>query len=991
MNFCKGALTLLLVAAEQSKSAAFGISKTTASSSSRRQRSFGSVAAAAASSVSSSSSTCSWKHQLSQAKQSNVCRYRGGGGTMSQLSTTALSSSATAEAAEATKQQPTEIFRKDYKPVPYTVSTVNLDFDIRQGKTTVTTKLSFKQNPVYENDAMEEPLVLDGDETSVKLLQIHLNGKQLVEDVDYKLTPGKLTLLTPRSSLFSSSNNDHFVIDMVSELIPEENTKLSGLYYSEPMYCTQCEAQGFRRITYYLDRPDVMAVFERVRLEADADAYPVLLSNGNLLEQGVMEEKGRHFAVWSDPFPKPSYLFAAVAGKLGSISDTFTTMSGRKVDLQLFSEANNVGKLHYAMDSLKRSMKWDEDRFGLEYDLDLYNIVAVDSFNMGAMENKGLNVFNTAYVLADEKTATDTDFERVEGVIGHEYFHNWTGNRVTCKSWFELTLKEGLTVFRDQEFSGDMNSKAVNRIENVRGLRARQFAEDAGPMSHPIRPESYISMDNFYTATVYTKGAEVIRMYQTLLTPAGFNKGMELYFERHDGSAVTCDDFLAAMADANGKDLSQFARWYSTPGTPTVKYTHSFEDGTFTLTLSQESNSARGPLLIPVSIGLIDKVTGEEVVPTTVLELKESTQTFTFDGLKNDVMPSLLRDFSAPVKLIPDSGVVDEKALAFLAARDTDGFNRWEAGQILYTNLIFQTLEGKQSAKTLEYAMEAFGRSLTDKAAADYSIQAYNLILPSESTLAEDMVVVDPIGLHKARGEVKKAIARRFGKELKALYDQMTADVLSNEEFKVDAEAIGRRRLRNVLLEYLCCICETDEEQEAAAALAMNHFQAAKGMTDKMAGLNALASMDGRGAQARDDAMKIFYDDAAGDALVLNKWFSVQALADLDDVLHRVRVLLKHPDFTLKNPNRCRSLVGAFAMNSAAFHAESGDGYKFLGEILVELDKLNPQISSRLATNLIQWKRYDEKRAQLMKTELEKLTSLKLSDDLFEIVSRGLK
>jgi aminopeptidase N len=676
---------------------------------------------------------------------------------------------------------------------------------------------------------------------------------------------------------------------------------------------------------------------------------------------------------------------------LGSIQDSFTTKSGRQVQLQLYSESKNVHKLHYAMESLQRSMKWDEDRFGLEYDLNLYNIVAVDSFNMGAMENKGLNVFNTAYVLADEKTATDTDFERVEGVIGHEYFHNWTGNRVTCRSWFDLTLKEGLTVFRDQEFSGDMNSKAVNRIENVRGLRARQFAEDAGPMSHPIRPESYISMDNFYTATVYTKGAEVIRMYQTLLTVEGFNKGMELYFQRHDGSAVTCDDFLAAMADANGKDLSQFARWYSTPGTPTVRYSHSFQDGTFTLTLSQESKSTTGPLLIPVSIGLLDKVTGKEVLPTTVLELKELTQTYKFDGLSNPVVPSLLRDFSAPVKIVPESGEVDEDALAFLAARDTDDFNRWEAGQILYTKLIFQTMKGSQSEQTLEHVMDALGRSLADKDSTDFSIQAYTLILPSESTLAEDMEIVDPIGIHIARGDVKKAIARKFAKEIKGLYDELTTAMAAETEFKVDAAAIGRRRLRNVLLEYLCSIRESDEEKQVAADIAVAHFRGASGMTDKMAGLNALASMDGPGASARDAAICQFYDDAEGDALVLNKWFSSQALADLDDVLDRVKQLTKHPDFTLKNPNRCRSLVGAFAMNSAAFHAESGEGYKFLGDILVDLDKLNPQISSRLATNLIQWRRYDEKRAQLMKNELEKLASQKLSDDLFEIVTRGLK
>lgn len=574
---------------------------------------------------------------------------------------------------------------------------------------------------------------------------------------------------------------------------------------------------------------------------------------------------------------------------------------------------------------------------------------------------------------------------------GHEYFHNWTGNRVTCRSWFELTLKEGLTVFRDQEFSGDMNSKAVNRIENVRGLRGGQFNEDAGPMSHPIRPDSYISMDNFYTSTVYSKGAEVIRMYQTLLTVDGFNKGMQTYFERHDGSAVTCDDFLSAMGDANGVDLSQFSRWYNTPGTPTVKYSASFKDGTYSLTLTQSSNSAE-PLHIPVSVGLLDKETGEEVVPTTVLDLKESTQTFTFDSLKGDVVPSILRDFSAPVKLVPESGDVDEEALAFLAARDTDGFNRWDAGQKLYTSLIFQNLEGKQSDTTLAYVEKAFGKLLSESEVSDYSIQAYALILPSEGTLAQEMKVVDPIGLHEARGSVKKSLARKFQTEIRSRYDELTM-AMDDEggALKVNAEAIGRRRLRNVFLEYLCAINETGEEQIAAAELADSHFKNAKGMTDKMAGLSALASMEGKGAAARDAGLQTFYDDAAGDALVLNKWFSVQALADLPDVLDRVKKLTKHPDFTLLNPNRCRSLVSAFTMNSAAFHDGEGAGYEFIGGMLAELDQLNPQISSRMAGSLIQWRRFDEKRGGLMKAELEKLASTKLSDDLYEIVGRGLK
>jgi len=736
-----------------------------------------------------------------------------------------------------------------------------------------------------------------------------------------------------------------------------------------------------------------MAVFENVRIEADKESYPALLSNGNFLESGDVEgSSGRHFAVWSDPFPKPSYLFCVVAGNLGSIKSSYTTTSGKDVHLEIFSEKENVNKLDYAMESLKRSMKWDEDKFGLEYDLGIYNIVAVNDFNMGAMENKGLNVFNTAYVLADPSTATDSDYERVEAVIGHEYFHNWTGNRVTCRDWFQLTLKEGLTVFRDQEFSGDMGSNAVKRIEDVQSLRARQFAEDAGPMSHSIRPDSYISMDNFYTATVYSKGAEIIRMYNTLLSAEGFRKGMDLYFERHDGTGVTCDDFRAAMADANDVDLDQFGLWYSTAGTPTVTYDSEFdaESGVFKLTLSQSGNSEK-PFHIPISTGLIDKVTGEEVVPTTVLELKESTQTFEFPGLKNGVIPSLLREFSAPVKLVSAADEIDQESLAFLAARDTDGFNRWEAGQRLFASLVFQQLEGEMSETTANYVYEAFERTLADSS-MDFSIKAYALTLPSESTLAEELSgsVVDPVALHKSRGAVRVTIARKFQKELLAAYESLSED-MAGKEFKVDATSVGKRRLRNTIMAYLTCIKESTEEQKVAAHLATSHYNSATGMTDKMSALNALASMDGEGSSARDEILQKFYDEANGDALVLNKWFSVQALADLPDVLDRVKGLTEHPDFTLSNPNRCRSLISAFTMNSAAFHAENGEGYKFIAKSTADLDKLNPQISSRMGTSLIQWRKYGEERANLMKAELEKLSKMKLSDDLFEVVNRGLK
>jgi len=892
---------------------------------------------------------------------------------------------AVAATAEEKAAAPVEVFRRDYAPLATVVSKIDMDFAIEDGKTTVTSRMTVEPNPRGPGGGGGD-LVLDGDETCVTLLELELDGRKLEEGADYVLSPGKLVV---RGTALAADGRG--LLRTVVETVPEENTQLSGLYKSGPMYCTQCEALGFRRITYYPDRPDNMAVFDRIRIEADRAACPVLLGNGNLVEEGTVPgNDARHFAVWSDPFPKPSYLFCIVAGDLGKIEDKYRTSEGQDVVLQVFSEKENVGKLAYAMESLKRSMKWDEDKFGLAYDLGMYNIVAVNDFNMGAMENKGLNVFNTAYVLADPATATDGDYERVEGVIGHEYFHNWTGNRVTCRDWFQLTLKEGLTVFRDQEFSGDMGSNAVKRIEDVKMLRGRQFAEDAGPMSHPVRPESYISMDNFYTATVYSKGAEVVRMYNTLLGEKGFRRGMDLYFKRHDGTGVTCDDFRAAMADANDVNLDQFGLWYTTNGTPTVTYSGVFEEGVYKLTLTQESKS-EAPMHIPVATGLIDKVTGEEVVATRVLELKEGTQTFEFPNLPNDVTPSLLRGFSAPVKLASADGEVDEEALAFLAARDTDGFNRWEASQRLYTSLIFQYMEGRPAETTLEHVMEAFGQTL---AAPDMepAIKAYALTLPSEGELAEELPdgAVDPAALRDARGAVRLAIARRHGAGLRALYDELTA-ATKDEPFRVDAAATGVRSLRNTAFAYLTCVKETGAEQQAAAALATAHYDTASGMTDKVAALSALASMDGEGAAARDEALKRFYEEAGGDALVLNKWFSIQASANLPDVLDRVKALTQHPDFTLSNPNRCRSLLSVFTMNAAPFHAEDGEGYKFIGETLVELDKINPQISARMGSSLIQWRRYGTKRAELMKGELTKLAAMELSDDLFEIVQRGLK
>mmetsp|Transcript_1805 Transcript_1805/g.3694 ORF Transcript_1805/g.3694 Transcript_1805/m.3694 type:complete len:1008 (-) Transcript_1805:39-3062(-) len=904
---------------------------------------------------------------------------------------TALGSTATEATTEAA---PTEVFRLDYKPLPHTVTAVNLDFCIRDGQTVVSSELTVVPN-VGEGD-----LVLDGEASALTLRSIAIDGRSLVEGKDYSVDGDKLIV---RSGSLYAVGKTECVLAIEVSIVPETNTQLSGLYKSGSMYCTQCEALGFRRITYFPDRPDAMAAFKRVRIEADRGAYPVLLSNGNRLEEGELEGGLRHYAVWSDPYPKPSYLFALVAGDLANISDSYTTVpSGRKVELNVYSEKHNVNKLRYAMESLIRSMKWDEDRFGLEYDLDLFNIVAVEDFNMGAMENKGLNVFNTAYVLADQSTATDGDYGRVEGVVGHEYFHNWTGNRVTCRDWFQLTLKEGLTVYRDQEFSADMGSRSVQRIQDVRGLRGAQFNQDAGPMAHPIRPESYISMDNFYTATVYSKGAEIIGMYATILGTDGFRKGMDLYFQRHDGSGVTCDDFRAAMSDANDADLDLFGEWYRTPGTPVVTYSSKYDadSQTFQLTLSQSipvnpaiPDAPRGPLHIPIAVGLLDSETGKEVAATRVLHLKEQTQTFEFTDVPKEPVPSILRGFSAPVKLQPEGGVEDEAVLAFLAAHDTDGFNRWEAGQKIFTSLIFQTLNGEDASSTLERAEEAFGRTLASAADSDdRAIAAYAMTLPAESALLESMEVMDPVGVRKARGEAKKLLAQKFRVEIRALYDQLTAEADAAGDFVVDAPAVGRRMLRNICLDYMAAVKSTEEEVLAAAAVATAHYDSASCMTDKMAAFTVLSNMDGAGAAARDKAVQKFYDEANGDPLVLNKWFTVQAMAALPDIMERVRKLRDHPDFTLKNPNRCRALVSGFTANAGAYHADGGEGYKFVGKILAELDPINPQVSSRVAGSLIQWRRFDEKRGEMMKAELEKLKTMEgISDDLFEIVTKGLK
>ena len=912
------------------------------------------------------------------------------------------------------------------------MSKVSLDFKLYKGNTLVETVLTVCVNKKYqdgESNSVEDGLVLDGEEETVKLLQLSVDGcDALVPEKDYVLSPGKLIIEGETLRRGGANNGEVMTVRSLVSIVPENNTQLSGLYKSGDMYCTQCEAEGFRRITYYPDRPDVMAIFEEVRVEANAKNFPVLLSNGNLVKEGMCEGgtngDQRKFAVWSDPFPKPSYLFALVAGDLGCLEGSFTTMSGRNVALRFYSEHRNVSKLNYALESLKRAMAWDEKTFGLEYDLDLFNVVAVESFNMGAMENKSLNVFNTSCVLADPKTSSDANYFRVEGIIGHEYFHNWTGNRVTCRDWFQLTLKEGLTVYRDQKFSGEVNNcAAVKRISDVLTVRGMQFKEDAGPMSHPIRPDSYIAMDNFYTATgeytfqciyydvlihkltfflqmtsyqlvkVYRKGAEVIRMYDTILGSDGFRKGMDLYFKRHDNDAVTCDDFLSAMSDANDVDLSQFARWYSTSGTPTVTYVTSYdqEKGLFAIGLSQSSRSEE-PLFIPVALGLLDKETGQEVLPTTVLELKESNQTFTFP-VKGEVVPSILRNWSAPVKLVPASGVVNESDMAFLASNDTDGFNRWDSAQQLYTAAILKVLDGNDYAETLDRVLGTFGATLSDASISDDAIRAYALILPAESTLAEAVTVIDPPAIRNARKFVKKAIAKKFKAELTVAYDKLTSDVEADTTFRVDGTATGRRRLRNVYLGYLSALDETAEEQREAAKLATKHFESATGMTDKLAAFNILVSMSGEGESARDAAIQKFYDDADGDPLVIDKWFACLASADVPDLLERVVKLTAHPDFKLEVPNRCRAVILSFTANAAAFHDSSGKGYEFLGDMLEKIDKVNSRVSARTtASSLLSWKRYNEERASMMKAQLERLKAMpNCSKDLLEIVTKGLK
>jgi aminopeptidase N len=878
------------------------------------------------------------------------------------------------------KQELQAIYLKDYRPPAYLVDAVDLHVELDPVRTRVRSRLKIRANSAL--GCPPGDLFLNGRQLS--LLQVSLDGRELAAG-DYRLNDEGLVI---------PNVPEVFSLETLLEVNPDANTALEGLYRASGIFCTQCEAQGFRKITFFPDRPDVMSRFTTT-LVGERAVAPVLLANGNLVDSGVLGD-GRHYATFTDPFPKPSYLFAMVAGPLVVVEDRFTTMSGRDVALQLFVEERNRYKCDHAMASLKNAMRWDETTYGLEYDLDEYKIVAVDDFNMGAMENKGLNVFNSKYVLASPETATDTDYQGIEGVIAHEYFHNWTGNRVTCRDWFQLSLKEGLTVFRDQEFSADMGSRAVKRISDVRLLRNVQFPEDAGPMAHPVRPESYIEINNFYTSTVYNKGAEVIRMYRTLLGEEGFRLGMDLYFDRHDGQAVTTDDFLAAMADANGVDLSQFRLWYSQSGTPVldVKGVYDEQSKEFRLQVHQSCPETPGqthkePFLIPLQVGLLGpdgkdmplQVAGAalSVGPSQTMKIAETDQEFVFVNVPSLPVPSLLRDFSAPVKIRYPYSRHD---LAFLFAHDSDAFNRWEAGQRLATEVMLEMLgetAGKGSLQAPQDFLAAFRAALTDRK-ADPALLALALSLPAETELAEAMTIADPGAVHAIRQGLRTALAQDLHREFTTVMIAMQDHNL----YSLTPLAIGRRSLKNLCLGYLAQLGESDIQH-----ICFDQFIDAKNMTDRMAALTCLAHNH---LPMWEEALAAFYHQFEKDPLVIDKWFSLQATSPHPDTLSRVGELMGHPAFTMRNPNRVRALIGAFAHgNPALFHDLSGAGYAFVAERVMELDTINPQVAARLAAPLSRWRRFDPARQELMKKQLERLRSQKtLSTDVGEIVQKSL-
>lgn len=879
----------------------------------------------------------------------------------------------------ATEQSPQVTLLANYQKPAYLVDEVLLQFDLDSTKTRVVSTLKMRKNA----EVPDTDCLLDGEQLT--LLSIKLDGKTL-EGNEYQRTDSQL--LIPNVP-------DKFELEIVTEIAPDQNTALEGLYYSGSILCTQCEAEGFRRITYYPDRPDVMSVFT-VTIAADREKWPVLLSNGNLQDQGVFDDD-RHWVRWHDPHPKPSYLFALVAGDLHVQQDSFTTQSGRDVALRIYVDPENKHKCDHALNSLKQAMKWDEDSYGREYDLDVFMIVAVNDFNMGAMENKGLNIFNAACVLATPETATDDDFYTIQSIVGHEYFHNWSGNRVTCRDWFQLSLKEGFTVMRDQSFSADLNSAAVQRIDDVNGLRSMQFVEDAGPMAHPVRPDSYIEISNFYTVTIYEKGAEVVRMIKTLVGDAGFRKGTDLYFDRHDGQAVTTDDFVKAIEDANAYDLTQFRRWYEQAGTPelTIETDYDPIEHRFSLTVSQTCPATPGQdtkqaFHIPLAVGLLDE-SGDSIAmqldgeakphfdQTRILSVTEQTQTFEFINVTSEPLASVLRGFSAPVKLNYN---LSNHQLAFLMANDKDSFIRWDAGQKLIINILLSLVSDIQQNNKLLLSpllIKQFESIVTDKN-LDPALVAKMLSLPTENYLAAQMDTPDVDAIHQAREFLKRNIAV----SLKAQFNQTYEALSDKKDYDFNAADMAKRSLKNVCLSYLVASGDPMQVQRC-----LRQMKLADNMTELLAGLRLMVDQDGL---ERENALRSFYEQWKHDRQVVDKWLAVQAASKRSDTLIRVKGLMKHEAFSIKNPNNVRALIGMFCRNNPLhFHAKDGSGYRFLAEQILVLDKLNPQVAARMLGALNSWRRYDEQRQQQMKQALESIAAQQdLSADVYEIVTKYL-
>ena len=872
--------------------------------------------------------------------------------------------------------QPKAIYLKDYRAPDYWIDHTSLNVDLYEDHALVTAVLDIRHNPDHLSDNLPD-LVLVGDD--LELISVELNDQPFA---DFQLGNGQLKLPVPDKS---------FVLKTVTRIRPQDNTSLEGLYKSNGMFCTQCEAEGFRKITWYLDRPDVMSRFT-TRITADKSTYPVLLSNGNDVERGELDD-GRHFVTWEDPFKKPSYLFALVGGNLQYVEDDFTTMSGRKVTLRIFTEAHNIDQCEHAMTSLKKSMRWDEEVYGREYDLDIFMIVAVDHFNMGAMENKGLNIFNSACVLASPETATDARFQRVEAIVAHEYFHNWSGNRVTCRDWFQLSLKEGFTVFRDSEFSADMNSRGVKRIEDVNILRTAQFAEDAGPMAHPVRPESFIEISNFYTVTVYEKGAEVVRMVHGLLGAEDFRKGSDLYFERHDGQAVTCEDFVKAMEDTSGRDLQQFRRWYSQAGTPVLTVSDEYDEQNkqYRLTIEQSCPATPGqkeklPFHIPLRIGLLDGE-GDDLVLNSagdtelVLDVTETRETFIFDAIEERPLPSLLRGFSAPVRVKYDYTRDD---LLFLMEHDSDHFNRWDACQRLASGVIDEmvaAMEQGQACTPDESLIQAFGTIISDTS-IDLAVKAKMLALPSEAALAEQAIEVYPQFIHQARQQVKQAIALAHGQALEGLWRSLSVD----KPYRPEADDIAERTLKNICLSYL-----TGLDDKARLALAEQQYDAATNMTDRFAALSSIVNAGYQERTLTERVLTDFLTRYRHDTNVMDQWLSVQAASPVLGTLENVLALMQHEVFDASSPNKLRSVLGGFASNMKQFHGIDGLGYEFLTDQLLDLDKKNPQIAARLMTPLTRWRKFEPGCRERMREALKRIKAAPgLSADVYEVVTKSL-